>query len=149
MAAGAIHSPQILLLSGIGPKEHLSEHGIKCVANNPHVGANLQDHPAVLTAHKLKESAGRISLSDDIYDDSGNVKLGTLANWAIFGKGALTTTGCDRGAFIKTNPKLKQPDVQLRYVAGFALNPNGVGSYVDFGKMKARPCCLRHICQRL
>jgi choline dehydrogenase-like flavoprotein len=136
MAAGAIHSPQILMLSGIGPKRHLSEHGIKCVADNSHVGSNLQDHPAVLTAHRLKESAGRICISDEIYDDSANVKLLPLLNWALFGKGALTSTACDRGAFIKSSSKLKQPDLQLRYVAGFALNPNGIGSYVDFGKLK-------------
>ena len=61
-----------------------------------------------------------------------------LLNWAVRGKGALTSTACDRGLFVKTNEKLSQPDLQVRYVAGLALDSNAIGSYVKFGKMKVR-----------
>jgi len=47
VSAGAINSPQLLMLSGIGPAEHLREHGIEAVVDSPHVGAGLQDHPLV------------------------------------------------------------------------------------------------------
>ena len=56
VAAGAIHSPSLLMRSGIGPAEHLREHGIAVVADRPGVGANLQDHPLVgLGAHLKPE----------------------------------------------------------------------------------------------
>jgi hypothetical protein len=59
-----------------------------------------------------------------------------LLNWAVRGKGALTTTGCDRGAFIRTSDKVSQPDLQVRYVAALALDANAIGSYVKFGQLK-------------
>ena len=61
-----------------------------------------------------------------------------LLNWAVRGKGALTSTACDRGLFVKTNDKLAQPDLQIRYVAALALDANAIGSYAKFGKMKVR-----------
>jgi fatty acid photodecarboxylase len=142
LAAGAIHSPQILMLSGIGPKQHLEDIGIKCIADIPAVGSNLQDHPACLSAFKLKESAGMECITDHVYDDNAKVRLRQMLNWAVLGKGPLTSTGCDRGAFIKSDASLPDPDLQIRYVAGFAINPDGIGSYVDFGKMQVR-CNMR------
>lgn len=67
-----------------------------------------------------------------------------LINWAVRGKGALTSTACDRGAFVRTNDKLSQPDLQIRYVAGLALDANAIGSYVKFGQLKVRHI-LNHI----
>jgi choline dehydrogenase-like flavoprotein len=52
MCAGAVHTPHILMLSGIGSQQLLADHGIAAVADVPGVGANLQDHPAVLMAAK-------------------------------------------------------------------------------------------------
>ncbi len=52
MCAGAVHSPHILQLSGVGSQKLLADHGISAVADLPGVGANLQDHPAVLVAAK-------------------------------------------------------------------------------------------------
>ena len=138
LAAGAVHSPQLLMLSGIGPSKNLHDVGVNVVADSPGVGTNLQDHPAVLSAFTLKESAGEISITDHLYHKDATLKKRQILNWAVRGKGPLTSTGCDRGAFVKTDEKLKQPDLQFRYVAGCALNPNGVGSFVDFGRMKAR-----------
>lgn len=61
-----------------------------------------------------------------------------LLNWAVRGKGPLTSTGCDRGAFVRTSEARAQPDLQLRFVAGCALDADAIGSYVAFGKMKVR-----------
>ena len=73
VAASAINSPKLLMLSGIGPAEHLREHGIEVVANRPGVGANLQDHlevyvqqacthPITLNAHLGLFARARIGL---------------------------------------------------------------------------------------
>jgi fatty acid photodecarboxylase len=59
-----------------------------------------------------------------------------LLNWLVRGQGALTSTGCDRGAFIKTSKEASQPDLQIRYVAGLALDADAIGSYVKFGQLK-------------
>jgi choline dehydrogenase-like flavoprotein len=138
VAAGAIHSPQILMLSGVGPASDLKAVGVDVVADSPGVGTNLQDHPACLSAFTLKESAGPIAITDHLYHADASLKKRQMLNWALFGKGPLTSTACDRGAFVKTQEKLRQPDLQLRYVAGCALNPDGVGSFVDFGRKKVR-----------
>lgn len=74
LAAGAIHSPQVLMASGVGPSSHLAEHGIDVVADLPGVGSNLQDHPAVLSAFRFRDDAGRVSITDHIYDDDANIK---------------------------------------------------------------------------
>ena len=146
LAAGAVHSPQLLMLSGIGPSSHLHDAGVDVVVDSPAVGANLQDHPAVLSAFTLKESAGAISVSDQLYHDDATLRKRQMLNWAIFGRGPLTSTMCDRGAFVKTDEKYAQPDLQMRYVASCALNPNGVDSFVDFGRLKVRTLVVVHYC---
>eukprot|EP00892_Ulva_mutabilis_P011334 jgi/Ulvmu1/8573/UM045_0015.1 len=137
LTAGAIHSPQVLMASGVGPSSHLEEHGIPVVSDLPGVGSNLQDHPAVLSAFRLSDAAGRVAITDHIYDDDANIRPLQLLNWAVRGKGPLTSTACDRGAFVRTSEDRSQPDLQLRFVAGLALDADAIGSYVAFGKMKA------------
>jgi hypothetical protein len=87
------------------------------------MGKKLQDHPAVAVSYKLKSSVGHIASTDDVYNDNGNVKWSEMFNWAVFGKGPLTSTGCDRGAFVKTAAAGAdaQPDLQLRFINGTCL----------------------------
>jgi choline dehydrogenase-like flavoprotein len=59
LAAGALHTPQILQLSGIGDPTHLSTLGIKCIVDLPGVGANYQDHPLLVTAQISRQSPTR------------------------------------------------------------------------------------------
>jgi choline dehydrogenase-like flavoprotein len=58
LSAGVFHSPKLLMLSGIGPQEHLKSFGIDCVVDSPHVGQNLLDHPIFPHVFKLKEGTG-------------------------------------------------------------------------------------------
>src|SRR6266516_6582799 len=73
LAAGAIGSPQLLMLSGIGPAGHLHEHGLIVHADNPAVGANLSDHPVVTTMWDTPRTAG-------LWEESTPVNL---ARWRL------------------------------------------------------------------
>ncbi|EIE18382.1 alcohol oxidase [Coccomyxa subellipsoidea C-169] len=135
LCAGSIHSPQILQLSGIGPQAELRSKDIPVVADLPGVGQNMQDHPACLSAFYLKESAGPISVTDELLHTNGRIRARAILKYLLFKKGPLATTGCDHGAFVKTAGQ-SEPDLQIRFVPGLALDPDGIGSYTAFGKMK-------------
>ena len=129
LTSGSIGSPQILLLSGIGPKQHLEEQGIPVILDLPAVGMNLQDHPATLVSYSAAPGNDGISTSSKL-----RIKGTTIPNpkafiqWATTGTGVMTTTGCDHGAFVKTKSELESPDLQLRFVAAPAITPDGMNS---------------------
>ena len=64
ISAGALHTPALLMRSGVGPGEQLRAHGIEVIADLPGVGANLQDHPAVMISAHLEAGAGQSSATD-------------------------------------------------------------------------------------
>lgn len=137
MASGSIHTPHILQMSGVGDEKTLREFGIENVANIPGVGQNLQDQPAVLIANPLKPEFDGKSLSDHIYNPRGSIRKRAILQWILFGKGALTSTGCDRGAMVRTDAaRNNAPDLQIRFVPGMALDPDGVSTYTRFGKFQ-------------
>lgn len=138
MAAGAVHTPHILQLSGVGPAAHLREHGVAVVADMPGVGQRLQDQPAVLTAAPLAKKHEGASVTDHIYNPRGGLRKRAIANYLLRGRGPLTSTGCDHGAFVRT-PAARAgalPDLQIRFVPGMALDPDGVSTYVRFAKFQ-------------
>jgi choline dehydrogenase-like flavoprotein len=137
MSSGSIHTPQILQLSGVGDEKLLRDFGIEPVADIPGVGQNLQDQPAVLVASPLKPEFDGMSISDHIYNSRGGMRKRAILNWLLFGKGPLTSTGCDRGAMIRTSAARDHlPDLQIRFVPGMALDPDGVSTYTRFGNFK-------------
>ncbi len=105
LAAGAIGSPQILMLSGIGPAGHLREIGIEPVVDSSDVGANLQDHPFFLTCFESTEPE---SLADA-------EKPRALAEYLLRRSGPLTSNVGEAMAFIRTRPGLPAADVQLLF----------------------------------
>ncbi|CAL5223510.1 g6037 [Coccomyxa viridis] len=135
MCAGSIHTPQIMQLSGLGPADQLRDMGIDVKADLPGVGQNMIDHPACLTAFYLKEEAGPISITDELLHSSGRIRVRAMMKYLLFKKGPLTSTGCDHGAFVSTTGQ-SEPDLQIRFVPGLALDPDGIGSYAAFGKLK-------------
>lgn len=135
MCAGAVHTPHLLQLSGVGPAAQLAEHGIPLVADMAGVGQNLIDQPACLTSAPLKAKYDGMALTDHIYNDKGQIRKRAIASFLMLGRGGLTSTSCDRGAFVRTAGQAL-PDLQVRFVPGMALDPDGVSTMVKFAKFQ-------------
>ncbi|HEM7876446.1 TPA: choline dehydrogenase [Burkholderia contaminans] len=113
LSAGAFQSPQLLMLSGVGPKDELERHGIEVVADLPGVGENLQDHPDFVLSYKTN-SLDALGVSV-----RGAIKtLGDIRQYRNSRTGTLTTNFAEGGAFLKTRPELDRPDVQMHFVVG-------------------------------
>lgn len=111
LCAGAFNSPQLLMVSGVGPAKHLQEHGIPVVHDLPGVGQNLQDHPDFIFGYEAKNlDLIGISLG-------GAVRMtGSLIKYAQSRQGMFATNFAEAGGFLKTEPSLVAPDVQLHFV---------------------------------
>lgn len=131
MASGAIGSPQLLMLSGIGPAGHLKEQGIKPTVDLPGVGQNLQDHPAAVVSYKTEQ---KLSVTDEIRA-GGFPSPTAFLKWMFFRNGPLTSPGCDHGGFFQTHggKDASAPDLQVRFVPAHASAPDGVATYTQFG----------------
>jgi len=113
LCGGAFQSPQLLMLSGIGPAEELVRHGIKIRHDLPGVGQNLQDH---INFPLISRSASTDMFG---YSLAGAIKLVSEAmKWRKTGTGMVTSPLAEGGAFLKTDPGLDRPDVQLHFVIG-------------------------------
>jgi choline dehydrogenase len=102
LAAGAINTPQLLMLSGIGPADDLREAGVFVVIDNPAVGANLIDHPAVPVIWSTPGVRG-------LWEKAGNAGL---ARWRLTHRGPLTSNIAESGGFARSDPDLPAPDLQ-------------------------------------
>jgi choline dehydrogenase len=123
---GAINSPQLLLLSGVGPANHLKALSIDVVADLPGVGQNLQDHLASGVQDHCTQPITLASAE----------KLGNVVTFLLFKKGPLTSIGPEAAGFIKTKPDLPVPDLEILFVPSFfvehgALNPPGHGYWIS------------------
>jgi choline dehydrogenase len=102
LACGAIGSPQLLMLSGIGPADHLRSHDIAVMADVPGVGANLSDHPMVAAMWHTPKSRG-------LWEQAG---ARNLARWQLMHSGPLTTNVAEAGGFSRSEEGLPAPDIQ-------------------------------------
>ncbi|MGH3155732.1 MAG: GMC family oxidoreductase, partial [Streptosporangiaceae bacterium] len=102
LAGGAINSPQLLMLSGIGPADHLREMGIDVVADSPGVGANLCDHPIVTAMWHTPKVRG-------VWEHASAVNL---VRWQLTHSGPLVTNVAEAGGFTRSDPALPAPDLQ-------------------------------------
>lgn len=108
LCGGAVNTPQLLELSGIGNPEILKEHGIDVVSVLPGVGENLQDHYVVGLTYRLKP--GTITVNELT---RGLRFIREIAKYALTRKGLLTLSAAHIAAFVKTRPELAGPDVQF------------------------------------
>ena len=119
LSAGAFNSPQLLMLSGIGPKDELAKHGIAVEHELPGVGQNLQDHVDVMvvTRHErndllaLRPKAAWWAVKDAMKFFGGK-------------RGVLTSPVAEAGGFIKSEPELTRPDLQLHFIPA-AMDDHG------------------------
>ena len=136
LAAGAIGSPQILQLSGIGPPGHLSDHGIEVAHDLPGVGHNLQDH---FQARSVYRCTRPITLNDRVKSPWQKLLMG--AEWFIFRTGPLTIGAGQGGIFARTRPELATPDVQFHIILFSADRPGE--ALHPFSGFTASVCQLR------
>ncbi len=113
LSAGVFGSPQLLLLSGVGPRGELERHRIPMRHELPGVGANLVDHVdlALVYASSDRELMG-ITFGTALRAIPG------YFDWRFRGKGLLTTNFAEAGAFLRTRAGIGRPDVQLHFVNG-------------------------------
>lgn len=113
LCAGAFNSPQLLMVSGVGPASHLQTHGISVVHDLPGVGQNLQDHPDFIFGYEAN-SLDLVGVSL-----GGTIRLtGDVIRYVRSREGMLATNYAEAGGFLKTEPSLPAPDVQIHFVIG-------------------------------
>lgn len=112
LSGGAINSPQLLMLSGIGPVNELQKHGIAVQHALPGVGQNLQDHLDLMVVHKCTQP---VSLGVSASNVLAQVKH--LFNYLFQRKGPLTTNGAEGGGFVKSDAQQTIPDLQFHFAA--------------------------------
>ncbi|RWM39169.1 GMC family oxidoreductase N-terminal domain-containing protein [Mesorhizobium sp.] len=110
LCGGAFGSPQLLLLSGIGPAVELAAHGIPLVHELPGVGRNLQDHLDFILAWKSRETD---LMGIGLTGMPGLVKH--MLRWRKDGTGMIATPYAEAGAFLKSDPAIERPDLQLHF----------------------------------
>ncbi|MDP3854002.1 choline dehydrogenase [Phenylobacterium sp.] len=136
LSAGAVQSPHILQLSGIGDPEELVKHGIPVVHALKGVGANLQDHLDVTMSWECPQPITAFSLR------KGLVKTLLIGmNYAFFGKGLGRQQFLESGAFLKSRPDLDRPDLQIHTV--LAVMQNHGNTVVEKDGFTFHVCQLR------
>jgi choline dehydrogenase len=117
LSGGAINSPHLLMLSGIGPSQHLKEHGIEVHADLPGVGQNLQDHSSIILQYGCKKSFPIHKVNQP------HRKLATGIRWVFTRKGLATSNIWEAGGLIKSSPNAAYPDIQYHFgPVGFEFN---------------------------
>ncbi|MBV8666872.1 MAG: choline dehydrogenase [Burkholderiaceae bacterium] len=141
VSAGTLQSPQLLMLSGIGPKDELQKHGIAVVHESPGVGRNLQDHIDIVHSYEAGASRGLFGLSLS----SAWTALKGMFTWSRYRRGPLTTNYAEGNGYIKTNPEEALPDVQLVFLIAKIMNHgrdilfgNGYSVHVGLMRPKSR-----------
>ncbi|AZN98926.1 choline dehydrogenase [Mesorhizobium sp. M9A.F.Ca.ET.002.03.1.2] len=139
VAASSINSPKILMLSGIGPAEHLREHGIQVIADRLGVGRNLQDH---LELYIQQESTQPITLNS-VLNPFSKAMIG--AQWLFFKSGLGATNHFEAAAFVRSRAGVDYPDIQyhfipaaVRYDGKAAAKAHGFQAHVGPMRSKSR-----------
>jgi choline dehydrogenase-like flavoprotein len=116
LSTGALQSPKLLQLSGVGPAQHLRELDIDVLADSPGVGMNMREHRLLFIQHRLKQA--RLSHNREF---SGWRLLANTLRYLLSHQGVMSLGSYDVGAFARTRAELDRPDVQLMF-APFSLD---------------------------
>lgn len=136
LSAGAVQSPQLLELSGVGQSELLRSHGIDVVHELPGVGENLQDHYMARLTFRVKNAR---TLNERV---RGISLLGEIVKYAISGTGALSSSAGIMYGFVRTRPELEAPDVQYHIAHASFRDPKNRAPD-KFPGLTIGPCQLR------
>ena len=118
LCAGTVNSPQILMLSGIGPGDELGRHGIPVIHDLPGVGRNLQDHVDCVLAYACTKP---VSLYRELRADR---MIRSVAKGMLFGRGVATTFPYEGGAFLKSRAEKVAPDIQVHFMPALENSAN-------------------------
>ena len=110
LSGGTVNSPQLLMLSGIGPADHLTEHGIDVVLDLPGVGQNMQDHYDVAVQQRCTQP---VTIGPALRPLP---MMGIGLKWLLNKTGYGATNHFHAGGYIRSRPELEQPDVQMSLV---------------------------------
>ncbi len=136
LSGGAFNSPQLLQLSGVGPAELLRSHGIAVIADMPGVGADLQDHFQGRIQYRCTEP---ITMNDTVNSWGRSILHGL--RYAVMRKGILAIGAGYAGAFLRTDPSLASPDIQVHLII-FSAEKLGAGLH-PFPGFTMSVCQLR------
>ena len=136
LCGGAINSPQLLQLSGVGPAALLGEHGIPVVLDQPNVGEHMQDH---FQARIVLKCTRPVTVNDDMQSWWRMARMGL--RYAFLRKGPLAVSAGYAGGFWRTRPELKRPDVQTHFLT-FSTDRMGEKLH-PFSGFTASICQLR------
>jgi choline dehydrogenase len=136
LCAGAIQTPQLLQLSGVGPVELLARNDIAVVHASAGVGANLQDH---LQSRLVYRCTRPITINDDLMSWWRQLKVGM--RYVLLRKGPLTVSAGYAGGFFRTRAELETPDVESHFIT-FSTGKMGTGLH-RFSGFTASICQLR------
>ncbi len=120
LSSGAFGSPQLLMLSGVGPAEELRRFGVEVVQDSPHVGANLQDH-CDYTANLVSKGPGLFGYAPSWMLTKGPREL---LRFLRRRSGLLTSNGAEAGGFVRSRPDIDRPDLQLHFTIGIVDDHN-------------------------
>lgn len=135
LSAGAIGSPQLLMLSGVGEGAHLAEHGIDVIRDLPGVGRNLQDHLQARLVYRCHEK----TLNDEVRSLTGKARI--ALEYALFRSGPMAMAASLAVGFMKTAPHLETPDIQF-HVQPWSADSPGEGVH-PFSAFTMSVCQLR------
>ena len=136
LASGAFQSPHLLMLSGIGPADHLREHGVDVRVDAREVGSNLQDHLDYCALFRTDSDASvglTLNFAGSLFGAYGKLKRS--------GDGVMTSNLAEAGGFLKTDPALEEPDIQLHFVPGL-VDDHGRKKHFG-GGFSCHVCVLR------
>ena len=110
VSRGAINSPQLLMLSGIGDADHLKEMGIPLVEHVPGVGQNLQDHLELYVVQKCKKPVSLLK------EQKGLRMIRVGVQWFLNQTGPTGTSHLESGGFARSRPGVEHPDIMFHFL---------------------------------
>ena len=116
LCAGSINSPQILMLSGIGPQDHLAEMNVEVKQSLEGVGQNLQDHLETYVQYECKKPV-------TLFNEYNPIKMAlTGIEWFLFKTGTAAYSNLETGGFIRSNELVDYPNIQYHFFPSLVLD---------------------------